>query len=127
MKTLYELREREAWEDKPYDTSELPSGWAETIIKLVESDTPVDDGDFPSKQARDMLIKHGYATYVVLKGRQAGCVATYKGSYLYCQLVGSKSYNLAQAIRIRQANLNFLNELWKSQQPGGAPYVPMQP
>jgi hypothetical protein len=120
IKTLYSLRAREPWEVEPFDTSELPSGWAETIIKLVESDTPVDDGDFPSKHARDMLIKHGYAAYVVLKGEQAGCVATYKGGYLYNQLIGCKGYLLEEAIAYRKTRPNFLNEIWKEQNPKAA-------
>lgn len=113
VKTLYSLRERQPWEDTPFDTSILPSGWAETILKLVESSKPVDDGDFPSKHARDILIKHGYAAYVVLNGEQAGCVATYKGGYLYCQLVDKNG--LKEAITHRQTRPNFLNEIWKEQ------------
>lgn len=114
VKTLYSLRKREAHEDQPYDTSDLPSGWAETIIKVVESDKPVDDGDFPSKFARDLLFKHGYLAKVVLNGEQAGAVATYKGGYLYCQLV-DKYPSLKEAIAYRKTRPNFLNEIWKEQ------------
>lgn len=127
LKTLYALREREPHEDKPYDTSILPSGWAETIIKVVEGKGSTDAGDFPSKYARDVMIREGYLANICWNGEQIGTVATYKGGYLYSQLVGSKSYGLAEAIKIRQANPNFLNELWKSQQPDGTPYVPIQP
>jgi hypothetical protein len=127
LKTLYALREREAHEDKPYDTSTLPTGWAETIIKVVEGKGSTDAGDFPSKHARDVMISEGYLANICWNGEQVGTVATYKGGYLYSQLVGSKSYGLADAIKIRKANPNFLNELWKSQQPGGTPYVPIQP
>jgi hypothetical protein len=119
VKTLYSLRERQAHEDTPYDTSTLPSGWAETIIKVVESSKPVDDGDFPSKHARDVLISQGYLAKVVLNGEQAGTVATYKGGYLYCQLVDIYP-SVRAAIAFRRTQPNFLNDLWKAQNPAEA-------
>jgi hypothetical protein len=113
MKTAYELRARAAHEDKPYDTDVLEPGWVETIILLVESEGPVYDGDFPSKTARNSLIEHGYAQYVVLNGRQAGCVATYKGGYLYCQLLDEGL--LADAIHKNKTQPEFLKRLYQSQ------------
>lgn len=120
MKTAYAMRERASWEDEPFDTSLLPDGWAETIILLIESEDPVDDGDFPSKIARNALIEYGYAAKAVLHGEQVGTVATYKGGYLYCQLV-DRYPNLKAAIEFRRANPNFLNDLWKSQREDSAP------
>lgn len=113
MKTAYALRERESHEDEPYNTDVLEPGWVEVIILLVE-EGPVEDGDFPSKVARDSLIAHGYAQYVVLKNMQAGCVATYKGGYLYCQLF-DKYPGLAEAIAFHKANPYFLRELFNRQ------------
>ena len=113
MKTAYALRERAAHEDTPFNTDVLEPGWVETIVLLVEKG-PIDDGDFPSKVARNSLIEHGYAQYVVIKGMQAGCVATYKGGYLYCQLF-DKYPGLGEAIAFHKANPNFLRELFDRQ------------
>ncbi len=113
MKTAYALRDRKDHEDQPYDTSLLMPGWVETIIKLVEGG-PVDDGDFPSKAARNSLIQYGYAQYVILNGDQAGCVATYKGGYLYCQLL-DQGCRVKEAIAFHKAHPDFIHELWKKQ------------
>lgn len=112
MKTAYACRARLSHEDRPIDTDVLPSGWAETIMLLVEQG-PVDDGDVPSKTARNALIHRGFATKVIVGQQEAGNVATYHGRDLYCQLVDA--FPLKEAIAKRRANPNFLNDLWKSQ------------
>ncbi|SAK59606.1 hypothetical protein AWB81_01868 [Caballeronia arationis] len=114
IKTAYTMRDHAPWEDRPFDTDVLPGGWAETIIALIERG-PVGDGDIPSKVARDELMSRGFAARVIVNQKEAGNVATYAGRELYKQLVDAPS--LAEAIAKRQANLNFLNDLWKSQQP----------
>lgn len=112
MKTAYAMRKREAWEDRPIDTEILHGGWAETIIALVENG-PLDDGDIPSKAARDELIHRGFATKAIVNQQEAGNLATYRGRDLYKQLVDAPT--MKEAIAKRQATPNFLNELWKSQ------------
>jgi hypothetical protein len=114
IKTAYSMRERAPWEDRPFETDVLAGGWAETIITLIERG-PVDDGDIPSKVARDELVSRGFAARVIVNQKEAGNVATYAGRELYKQLVDAPS--LAEAIAKRQANPRFLNDLWKSQQP----------
>lgn len=112
MKTAYAMRARLPHEDRPLDTDVLCDGWAEVIICLVEQG-PVDDGDIPSKSARNELIHRGFASKVIVQGEEAGNVATYRGRDLYCQLVDA--FPLKDAIAKRRANPNFLNDLWKSQ------------
>jgi hypothetical protein len=113
IKTAYSRRQQAPWEDEAIDTSKLPSGWAGTIILLVENG-PIDDGDFPSKSARNEMIRQGFAAKVIFHQQEAGTAATYLGRELYCQLVDAA--RLKDAIAKRQANPNFLNDLWKSQQ-----------
>lgn len=113
MKTAYSMRKREAWEDRPIETLDLQTGWAETIIVLIEQG-PVDDGDLPSKAARDSLLHHGFACKAIVHQEEAGNLATYRGRELYKQLVDAPT--LKEAIAKRRANPNFLNDLWKSQQ-----------
>jgi hypothetical protein len=114
IKTAYSMRERAPWEDRPFQTDVLHCSWAENIIALIERG-PVDDGDIPSKVARDELVSRGFAARVIVNQKEAGNVATYAGRELYKQLVDAPS--LAEAIAKRQANPRFLNDLWKSQQP----------
>jgi hypothetical protein len=108
------MRKQLPHEDRPIETNNLESGWTETLIALIERG-PVDDGDIPSKRARDSLLHHGFACKAIVHQQEAGNLATYRGRELYKQLVDAPS--LKEAIAKRQANPNFLNDLWKSQQP----------
>jgi hypothetical protein len=112
LKTAYAMRKQEPWEDRPIDTCNLPSGWTDVIIALIERG-PLDDGDVPSKSARDALIHRGFATKAIVNQQEAGNLATYHGRELYKQLVDAPT--LKEAIAKRQANPNFQNDLWKSQ------------
>jgi hypothetical protein len=100
IKTAYSQRPIAPWEDEAIETSELPSGWTDTLIALIEKG-PVYDGNIPSKVARDALIERGFAAYVIIGQQEGGCVATYYGRELYCQLVDAPS--LKEAIAKRQA------------------------
>jgi hypothetical protein len=76
IKTAYSQRSRQPWEDKPIDTTDLPSGWAETLITLIENG-PVDDGDIPSKSARDALLGRGLSAKVMWRPTTAAhCTAS---------------------------------------------------
>ncbi|WP_144106661.1 hypothetical protein [Paraburkholderia sp. BCC1886] len=99
--TAYSKRVRAPWEDEAIDTSRLPSGWTDVLICLIERG-PVDDGDIPSKSARNALLEAGFAAKVIIDQKEAGNVATYYGRALYCQLVDED--NLEAAIAKRQAS-----------------------
>jgi hypothetical protein len=114
IKTAYSQRSRQPWEDKPIDTTDLPSGWAETLITLIENG-PVDDGDIPSKSARDALLGRGLSAKVIVNQQEAGNVATYYGRSLYCQLIDAS--NLKEALAKRMATPDFIHKLWQSQNP----------
>jgi hypothetical protein len=86
MKTLYLKRTRQAWEDKPIDTSALKSDCTEMLVQLIVQG-PVYDGDVVSKNLRDQLIAAGFAAKVIINQKEAGTCATYYGNHLFCQLM----------------------------------------
>jgi hypothetical protein len=100
MKTPFAKRRREDWENTPIETDDLPDGWTDVLIQLIETG-PVDDGDIVSKNARDALIERGFADKVIIDQFEAGTCATYYGRELYCQLVDE--WGLAEAIAKRHA------------------------
>lgn len=72
----------------------------DTLIALIERG-PVEDGDLPSKSARDQLILSGDAARCVVNCTQGFQVATYKGSLLYMKIFGnSDSLQEARAFRL---------------------------
>lgn len=105
MKTLYQKRSvKNSWDEPEIDVTELMksgSGWVDTLVALIENG-PVDDGNIPSKLGRNVLIQHGYASYVIINRKEAGAVATYKGALLYRQLLNCDY--LEDAIRLRQTS-----------------------
>ncbi|MBB5409340.1 hypothetical protein HDG34_003281 [Paraburkholderia sp. HC6.4b] len=100
MKTPFAQRTREHWESSPIETDDLPCGWTDVLIQLIENG-PVDDGDVASKPARDALIECGFAAKVIIGQQEAGTCATYYGRELYCQLIDE--WGLHEAIAKRQA------------------------
>jgi hypothetical protein len=100
VKTLFAQRTHEHWENTPIETDNLPDGWSDVLIQLIECG-PVDDGDIASKSARDALIERGFAAKVIISRQEAGTCATYYGRELYCQLVDE--WGLHEAITKRHA------------------------
>lgn len=62
---------------------EMPPNARETLVALCTRG-PLWDGDVPSKEGRDFLLKYGLAAKIVLKNNAQGYqAATYKGSHAY--------------------------------------------
>lgn len=79
----------------------------DTLIALCEAG-PLDDGDVPSKQERDELVKHGYACRISVKGEQGYNAATYKGNIAYSHYFGADTMAEAKAKRIARRAVNNL-------------------
>lgn len=74
---------------------------AKMLVKLVETG-PVKAGELLPVGIRDTLIKHGYATRVVVDGEDSFVAATDDGTKVYCnRIVGEDS--LTKAVQKRQA------------------------
>lgn len=78
----------------------------DTLIALIERG-PVEDGNLPSKSARDQLILSGDAARCVVQCSQGFQVATYKGSLLYMKIFGnSNTLREARAFRLAKRAIN---------------------
>ncbi|MBR8248674.1 hypothetical protein [Burkholderia cenocepacia] len=78
---------------------ELKGKHIDTLVALVEGG-PLDDGDVPSKSARDELIGAGLAVRVVVKLQDGYTAATYAGREAYKEQFGNAdSMREAQAFR----------------------------
>ena len=60
----------------------LTAAEKDTLIALVEQG-PLWDGDVPSKQGRDSLVRRGLAAKVIVKGEDGWQAATYAGREAY--------------------------------------------
>ncbi len=60
----------------------LTAAEKDTLIALVERG-PLWDGDVPSKQGRDSLVRRGLAAKVIVKGEDGWQAATYAGRDAY--------------------------------------------
>lgn len=60
----------------------LTAAEKDTLIALVEQG-PLWDGDVPSKQGRDSLVRRGLAAKVIVKGEDGWQAATYAGRDAY--------------------------------------------
>lgn len=74
----------------------------ETLVALVERG-PLWDGDLPSKQGRDALVRQGLAVRVVVKGEDGWQAATYAGRDAYKALFPGAD---GPADTIREAAVN---------------------
>lgn len=74
----------------------------DTLIALVETG-PLWDGDVPSKQGRDSLVRQGLAAKVVVKGEDGWQAATYAGRDAYKALFPGAD---GPADTIREATAN---------------------
>ena len=73
---------------------------AKMLVKLVETG-PIKAGDLLPVGLRDTLIKHGFATRVIIDGEDSFVAATDEGKMLYCnRIVGVDT--LAKAVQKRQ-------------------------
>lgn len=78
----------------------------DTLVALIERG-PVEDGDLPSKSARDQLILSGDVARCVVGCAQGFQVATYKGSLLYMKIYGNSDSLLeARAFRWAKKAIN---------------------
>jgi hypothetical protein len=59
---------------------------------------PLDDGDVPSKSARDTLIADGYITKVVVKGEDGFNACTHKGRDAYKIITNTTHYEHFKSI-----------------------------
>lgn len=74
------------WASKPFKVvgfDTLTGGEIDTLIALVEHG-PLDDGDVPSKSARDSLMQKGLVVRVIVKGEDGYQAVTYQGRDVYC-------------------------------------------
>jgi len=84
------------------DTS-LSGAEVDTLVALIENG-PLWDGDVPSKQGRDNLIKKGYAVRIVVGGEDGHCAATYAGRDAYKKRYGTSLGGSADTIAEAKAN-----------------------
>lgn len=61
---------------------EMDNGERDTIKAIFENG-PLFDGDVPSKNSRDKLVKDGFIDKIVVKGEEGYNACTYKGSKAY--------------------------------------------
>lgn len=74
----------------------------DTLIALVERG-PLWDGDVPSKQGRDSLVRRGLAAKVIVNGEDGWQAATYAGRDAYTALYPGPD---GPADTIKQARVN---------------------
>lgn len=53
------------------------------VIRATFRQGPLDDGDVPSKKARDVLLEDGFVSKVVVRGEEGYNACTYKGARAY--------------------------------------------
>lgn len=59
------------------------SGAEKDTLRAAWTCGPLDDGDVPSKNARDTLVQDGFMVRVVVRGEQGYNACTYKGHAAY--------------------------------------------
>lgn len=75
----------------------------DTLVGLIESG-PLEDGDVPSKSARDSLVENGLAVRVVVKMQDGFTAATYQGRQAYKAHFGTALGGEADTMREAHAN-----------------------
>lgn len=69
----------DAYWDKAQAVYDAMSGSHREALQLMIDEGPIEDGDVPSKQARDELIEMGFAVRVCAKGSQGFTACNYVG------------------------------------------------
>jgi hypothetical protein len=70
----------------------------DTLVALVEQG-PLWDGNVPSKQGRDWLVREGLAAKILVRGEDGYQAATYKGAAEYRKHFGEDTIGEAMAVR----------------------------
>ena len=90
----------------------LTAAEKDTLIALVEQG-PLWDGDVPSKQGRDSLVRRGLAAKVIVKGEDGWQAATYAGRDAYKALYPGPD-GPADTIKEAKANRATLRTIRKA-------------
>jgi hypothetical protein len=72
-----------AWAVKKIVRVQGMSGAERDTIRAAYRDGPLEDGDVPSKAARDALVAEGMMAKIVVKGEQGYNACTYLGALAY--------------------------------------------
>lgn len=72
-----------AWACKLICRVQAMTGCERDTIRAAFTAGPLDDGDVPSKSARDDLLEEGMIAKVVVKGEEGFNACTYRGAAAY--------------------------------------------
>lgn len=80
----------------------------ECTLNACYSNGPLEDGDVPSKSARDSLLDKGFVSKVIVKGEDGYNACTYKGRLALSVAKSKLKLNLIENIRSKSTILKII-------------------